>query len=179
MLENVRMKKEWEEVLTNAIGVKGVYINSALVSAQNRKRIYWTNIGNIEQPVDRGVVMKDILQDEVDAKYYVSEKMMDWLLRHAAKRGSKMKIWTPKDKCGTITATAELKGSLSTNWIGVERSENGWTRIRKPTPTECARLQTVPDWYRWNCSDTQKYKMLGNGWTVEVIKHILSYLNIN
>lgn len=49
-------------------------------------------------------------------------------------------------------------------------------RIRRLTPTECARLQTIPDWYKWQCSKTQQYKMLGNGWTVEVIKHILSFL---
>lgn len=49
--------------------------------------------------------------------------------------------------------------------------------IRRLTPTECARLQTIPSWYKWGCSETQQYKMLGNGWTVEVIKHILSFLN--
>lgn len=49
-------------------------------------------------------------------------------------------------------------------------------RIRRLTPTECVRLQTIPDWYKWQCSKTQQYKMLGNGWTVEVIKHILSFL---
>ena len=48
--------------------------------------------------------------------------------------------------------------------------------LRRLTPTECARLQTIPDWYKWGCSDTQIYKMLGNGWTVEVIKHILSHI---
>lgn len=55
------------------------------------------------------------------------------------------------------------------------RYEN--SRIRRLTPTECARLQTIPEWYTWQCSETQQYKMLGNGWTVEVIKHIFSYLN--
>ncbi|MDR1089913.1 MAG: DNA cytosine methyltransferase [Prevotella sp.] len=50
-------------------------------------------------------------------------------------------------------------------------------RIRRLTPTECARLQTIPDWYKWECSDSQIYRMCGNGWTIEVIKHILSYLN--
>ena len=51
-------------------------------------------------------------------------------------------------------------------------------RIRRLTPTECARLQTVPDWYKWGCSNTQQYKMLGNGWTIEVIAHILSFLQL-
>lgn len=48
--------------------------------------------------------------------------------------------------------------------------------IRRLTPTECAKLQTIPEWYKWQCSNTQQYKMLGNGWTVEVIKHIFSYM---
>ena len=52
-------------------------------------------------------------------------------------------------------------------------------RIRRLTPTECSRLQTIPEWYRWECSDTQAYKMLGNGWTVEVIKHILKYMEVD
>ena len=173
LLENVKMKKEWERVLTEAIGVPGVLINSNLVSAQNRQRIFWTNIASVQQPKDRGVYLRDILEHEVDEKYFVSEKMMGWLLRHASKRGTKMKIWSGDDKGGTITATAEVKGSLSTNWI--KDMDNG--RIRKPTPTECARMQTVPSWYKWGCSDTQCYKLLGNGWTVEVIKHIFSYLN--
>lgn len=172
LLENVKMKKEWERVLTEAIGVPGVLINSNLVSAQNRQRIFWTNIASVQQPEDRGVYLRDILEHEVDEKYFVSEKMMDWLLRHASKRGTKMKIWSGNDKSGTITATAEVKGSLSTNWI--KDMDNG--RIRKPTPTECARMQTVPSWYKWGCSETQQYKMLGNGWTVEVIKHIFSHL---
>lgn len=51
-------------------------------------------------------------------------------------------------------------------------------RIRRLTPTECARLQTIPTWYKWECSDTQQLKMLGNGWTIEVIKHFFSFLNI-
>ena len=51
-------------------------------------------------------------------------------------------------------------------------------RIRRLTPTECARLQTVPEWYRWKCSETQQYKMLGNGWTIEVIKHIFSFMKL-
>lgn len=210
LLENVKMKKEWEQVLTEAIGVPGVHINSGLVSAQIRKRIYWTNIGHIDQPADRGLLLKDILEPKVDEKYFASENMIDWMVRHAKKRGTKIPVRRPEEKCQSITATAETKGNLSTNWIAVEdtrpvnlmnqhqyyrvyevdgksptllNSHYGWShnvrigeRIRKLTPTECARLQTIPDWYQWNCSNKQQYRMLGNGWTVEVIKHIFSYL---
>lgn len=68
---------------------------------------------------------------------------------------------------------------LSTSWKGSQANGMtliGETRIRRLTPTECARLQTIPDWYKWGCSDTQQYRMLGNGWTVQVIAHILSFL---
>ena len=89
LLENVEMGAKWERVLSQAIGVYGVHINSALVSAQSRKRIYWTNIrtkqvglfgelhSDIPQPNDRGIVLKDILENEVDNKYYLSEKMIN------------------------------------------------------------------------------------------------------
>jgi DNA (cytosine-5)-methyltransferase 3A len=89
LLENVEMGEKWEKVLSKAIGVNGIHINSALVSAQNRKRIYWTNIGMkpsglfgdlqsiIEQPKDRGILLKDILETEVDQKYYLSEKLLN------------------------------------------------------------------------------------------------------
>ena len=100
LLENVEMGAKWERVLSEAIGIYGVHINSALVSAQNRKRIYW-NIrvreeglfgelhSDIPQPVDRGILLKDILEDEVDEKYYLSEKMTAWLEKHAEKNGNR------------------------------------------------------------------------------------------
>ena len=64
--------------------------------------------------------------------------------------------------------------NMSSGSYAVQTNE----RIRRLTPTECARLQTIPEWYKWECSETQQYKMLGNGWTVEVIKHIFSFLPI-
>ena len=88
LLENVEMGEKWEKVLNKAIGVKGIHINSSLVSAQNRKRIYWTNIGLeqrglfgdyesiIKQPKDKGMLLKDILEDKVDDKYFLSEKLI-------------------------------------------------------------------------------------------------------
>lgn len=91
-LENVEMGEKWESVLTKAIGIPGVHINSALVSAQNRRRIYWTNIKtkveglfgwtvpDIPQPEDRGIMLEDVLEDEVDEKYYLKPKVVDKLL---------------------------------------------------------------------------------------------------
>jgi DNA (cytosine-5)-methyltransferase 3A len=89
LLENVEMGEKWEKVLSKAIGVNGIHINSALVSAQNRKRIYWTNIGLkpaglfgdlesiIEQPKDKAILLRDVLEAEVNDKYYLSELMQE------------------------------------------------------------------------------------------------------
>lgn len=91
-LENVEMGKKWESCLTKAIGIRGVHINSALVSAQTRKRIYWTNIRtkveglfcwvepDIPQPKDRGILLHDVLEDNVDEKYYLKQEVVDKLL---------------------------------------------------------------------------------------------------
>ena len=98
LLENVEMGKKWERVLSEAIGLFGVHINSALVSAQNRSRIYWTNIrtkkvglfnelhSDIPQPEDRKIFLRNIVESEVDKKYYLSEKMLGWLKRHSEKQ---------------------------------------------------------------------------------------------
>lgn len=91
LLENVIMGEKWEKILNRAIGVNAIEINSALVSAQNRRRLYWTNIGLepgglfgdlvsiIKKPKDKGILLKDILEKEVDKKYYLSDKMIDFL----------------------------------------------------------------------------------------------------
>lgn len=374
LLENVEMSKKWERTLSEAIGVWPVHINSARVCAQNRKRLYWTNIrtrqeglfgdlhADIPQPQDRGILLRDILDSNVPEKYYLSDKMLNYFYKRAAnfnqgkvnirdredkattlcasmascdisdnfvidtngridseKTGpltacydkgasnyssdpyildTKLKPKSDQHKSATFTAGGNSGGLhsdmdlicvamrvrnpdnpsdrrtgspteqrlepnlsgktnylttvqkdnlvmqinpstesggvqpyqqnrvydtdgispclntdarahaileqlndrqknnfkngdekantfLSTSWKGSQA--NGMTsvwqpapthRIRRLTPTECALLQTIPDWYVWKCSDTQQYRMLGNGWTVEVIKHILSYLDI-
>lgn len=171
LLENVRMLSKWEDVINRTLGVKGVHINSSLVSAQIRKRIYWTNIADIPQLEDKGMFLRDILQSEVPEKYYLSDKMHTWLTRHAAKRGSKILIRGGEDKSNCISVSCLTKANLASCYI-----EGPKRRLRRITPTEASRLQTVPDWYKWECSDTQQYKMLGNGWTVAVIYHILSFI---
>lgn len=85
LLENVVMSKKWEAVLTNAIGVEPIKINSNLVSAQNRKRLYWTNIAQIAQPEDEGIFIRDILEDNVCKKYHVSDKAIDGIVNRAKK----------------------------------------------------------------------------------------------
>lgn len=260
LLENVEMGRKWESVITEAVGIAPVHINSALVSAQNRKRVYWTNIrtrrsglfgetaADIPQPRDRGLVLRDILQpeDEVDGKYYLSDAAIQGLSGHLARNREKgygfgcdirtgeqkSRVVTVKGKgmydlvaprftglseYGTLAFDTSKGDTLTNKWQPkvihrlnpdkdgrrmtqdkrvydaggkspahltqlsngsylVDDTEDPCFRIRRLTPTECARLQTIPQWYRWECSDTQQYKMLGNGWTVEIIKHILSFL---
>lgn len=171
LLENVRMLSKWEDVINRTLGVKGVHINSSLVSAQTRKRIYWTNIADVPQPKDKGVFLRDVLQSEVPEKYYLSDKMHTWLTRHAAKMGSKIRIRGGDDKSNCISVSCLTKVNLASCYI-----EGPKRRLRRITPTEASRLQTVPSWYKWNCSDTQQYRMLGNGWTVAVIYHIFSFI---
>jgi len=169
MLENVNMKKDYLNEITRLMGVEPININSNLVSAQNRNRWYWTNISdNIVQPSDRGIYLKDILEDEVDEKYYLSEKRIATITRDGRKfKPTFVSINT--SKAGACLAVYYKRGT-SNEVVDVE---NG---LRMYTTEEFNKLQTIPSWYKWDCSDTQKYKMLGNGWTVEVIKHIFSYL---
>jgi DNA (cytosine-5)-methyltransferase 3A len=340
LLENVEMGEKWEKVLSKAIGVNGIHINSALVSAQNRKRIYWTNIGMqpgglfgdlvsiIEKPKDKGILLKDVLQDEVDEKYFLSEKAVDGIIKHKAEQKEKgygfgaviknedekmnaLKIggsgiddlvkidrqgnfknnqnkasslsvgghghgnhsdmdlivhntmprsgdpkkggtghlsradgktycldtgntnaveivageyrydeghkWRNDKKTGTSKTLGSRTNSGSihvkvfnaveinkqyidnkfpfkqTRPISIDSKKHGCllsnagdrtkgigiytnTNIRRLTPLECERLQTVKDNYTNHVSDSQRYKMLGNGWTVDVIAHIFNYL---
>lgn len=287
LLENVEMGKKWENVLSEAIGLRGVHINSALVSAQNRRRIYWTNIRtrreglfgevftDIPQPKDRHLFLHDIIDEKADKKYFLSNEALDNLLRHKVTQKSKgfgygMEIRYLDEKSMTVfvggkgqydliiqRARGYNKGNIFTGkvpsitshssqqnnmlcvgsnqrhaTVSVEKStplvaamgmgggnvpmvvqinpskESGGKQpyqqnriysvkgkspvlcsshagfspnilsesIRRLTPGECARLQTIPEWYKWECSETQQYKMLGNGWTIEVIKHIFSFL---
>lgn len=180
-LENVEMGKKWESVFNETMGRKGIHINSALVSAQNRRRIYWTDIhDDIPQPEDRGILLRDILEEEVDEKYFLSDKMIECL---------KGRVKTEKFRAGIVKEQRkniqqlEPREDGKTNCLTTVQKDNlalvdnGNFRIRRLTPTECARLQTIPEWYIWDgISDTQRYKMLGNGWNVETIKHIFKYI---
>lgn len=194
LLENVVMSKKWEAVLTKAIGVDPVKINSNLVSAQNRKRLYWTNIAQIVQPEDEGIFIRDILEDDVNEKYYVSDKALEGMVNHARVNSEKGNnfgacIVFPDRKANTLCVSlASLERNLIVasrgrlapgtdgKSIGITEALRSGSALRRLTPAECARLQTVPDWYEWVVSDTQIYRMCGNGWTVRVIEHILKNL---
>ena len=149
LLENVRMKQEYQDVISEQLGVKPVKINSSLLSAQNRVRLYWTNIPNVTAPKDKGITLADIIDDGfvdreksycIDANYFRGGN-----LKRYFKRSSRQLVFTNKN----------------------------FTEYRKLTPIECERLQTVPENYTDGVSNTQRYKMLGNGWTTDIISHIL------
>ena len=264
LLENVEMGEKWEKVLSKAIGVNGIHINSALLSAQNRKRIYWTNIGMqpkglfgdlesiIEQPEDKGILLKDIIEMEVDDKYFLktnfkNTRLESNLIKHKNKLidGALLDSYnqsihfdksitistrtipsnnthifvgqlglkkdfkesekaqcllqrdykgmnnyginvvvhnmmprfskTGKGGTGTLSRNDGKTYCLDTgNTNAIEVIKN--SKIRRLTPIECERLQTVKDNYTNFVSDSQRYKMLGNGWTVDVIAHIFKYI---
>jgi DNA (cytosine-5)-methyltransferase 3A len=329
LLENVMMGEKWEKILSKAIGVNPIEINSALVSAQNRRRLYWTNIGMqpsglfgdlasiIPQPKDKGILLKDILESEVDKKYYLSDKMIETksltsleksnlveyypcdyrsdegfrirengkaptltrgaensgtqynslvievnnaveinvfdgynnrmrtdekcgsITQHCSRSGmtngfkvivpnkdnmvmqinpstesngkqpyqqnrvydingispalcanksdllikqlnkNQQKKFNPNintDKANTLTLAQGRAGSSDEYMDAVSKIANITSHIRRLTPLECERLQTVPFGYTDVVSDSQRYRMLGNGWTVDVVSHIFSYL---
>ena len=169
LLENVKMSKKWESVITNALGVEPVRINSSLLSAQRRDRLYWTNIngGKIPQPDDLKLLLMDIVREEDNDKYHLSA------IHHQA--FLKSYKWTPNylnEKSKPLLASY-YKQPPHCPYIPCEQSESGYRML---SPVECERLQTLPDNYTEGISKTQRYKCIGNGWTVDVIAYILSFI---
>jgi len=196
LLENVKMKKESMDVITEALGVEPVFINSNLVSAQNRQRYYWTNIPVDKLPDDKGIVLADILEDGhvdrdkshcIDANYFKGGNLKSYFEKHrrqlvfskdgmchvgdagiSDKYAYVNRVYHPSGKGPSLVASdgGHLQPKVS----------KGTTEYRKLTPLECERLQTVPEGYTNHVSNTQRYKMLGNGWTVDVVSHIMKGL---
>ncbi len=170
---NATMTKENQDIITEIMGVEPIYINSNLLTAQDRKRLYWTNIPGIEQPEDKGLTLKDIVQPAEEKKEYECYKRM------AAKREGTLafkKAWanvrTLDQKSRALTTSQSISNSGATN---VKYSDTEYYIL---TPIECERLQTLPDNYTEGVSNTQRYKAVGNGWTVEVIAHIFKALRV-
>lgn len=176
LMENVKMKKDFEQYITHhteqALGyVEKIMIDSALVSAQSRKRYYWTNF-EVTQPDDKGVLLKDILDGEINSEFYYSEKSIAYMERGSEKwmqagsrRADRYTQRATDDK--SFTLTANMHKGVPYNYF---ECSNGY---RKLTTLECERLQTFPDGWTDFVSNTQRYKALGNAWTVDVIVHIL------
>ena len=216
LLENVRMKKECQDVISKYLGVEPIAINSSLVSAQNRHRLYWTNLPFDKLTEDKGIMLQDVLLDDAtepmlsniyggfgEKKPRVhygksvtmrtgcggghipsvclrdmlhSQKSIDYMEKgndkwmQAGNRRADRYTQTP-EKEKAFTLTANFYKGVPYNYFEDTRLPK--PNIRKLHPIECERLQTVPDNYTEGVSNTQRYKMLGNGFTVDVICHLL------
>jgi site-specific DNA-cytosine methylase len=176
LLENVNMKNEYKEIISKHMGIEPIFINSRLLSAQDRKRLYWTNIPNITQPQDKNISWSDICED-------------GWFA--GAMRGRRININGKRDdynKDLSLIQYIESRLDNKTNCLTTVGKDNIASKIkvgRTPlnqvewrylTRNEMERLQTIPDNYTKSVSLNQALKLIGNGWTVDVISHILSHL---
>ena len=172
LLENVVMKQEWQDIISEALGVKPIMIDSSLTSAATRKRLYWTNIPGVGQPEDLGITFGDIRERDVqEGSIYYTDKGLDWIRRHEKRTGKTLRIIGDSDKMQMLEASMYKKYS-SQRFFGIEDTHG----LRYITVTECERCMNVPDGYTDCCSNTQRYKQLGNGWEVNTIIHIFRTL---
>ena len=239
-MENVPMKQESQDIISEYLGVKPVMINSSLFSAQNRKRLYWTNIPFDTMPTaDKGIVLQDILEDgianeamtnKLGKSHCITARYNGAVWWNSIQRRQRTmvqvgeadnikgfdsikRIYSPNGKAPTLTTMQgghrepkvaigrivnrrldengvrkdnqlelplstqlEISDSDKSNCLTTVNKDNvvvEGMQWRKLTPLECERLQTVPDNYTNHVSNSQRYKMLGNGWTVDVIAHIM------
>jgi len=248
LLENVNMKKEYQDVISDLLGCKPVDINSNRVSAQNRRRLYWTNIPVRSMPENKHIYLKDILEDGftdrekshcIDANYFKGGNLKSYFEKNRRQlvfdfddptdtglqlageadlkgHGYNRRVYHPDGKAPSLCAASggnlepkifagsfrgryrengirqdhkmpvaglaeqelEIREDGKTNSLTTVQKDNVAVHVeelkwRKLTPIECERLQTVPDNYTNHVSNTQRYRMLGNGWTVDVICHLL------
>lgn len=165
LLENVKMKKEYMDLITCVVGVNPLMINSSLLSAQNRERLYWFN-WDILDPVDSNISIKDISINNID----ITERCLMKTPGTLAESRVLSKVRYICDKMNCLTANGQnIKNSGATN-IFID------DKFFKPSVNTCELAQMLPIDYTKGISDTQRYKCLGNGWTVSVIEHILSFM---
>lgn len=203
LLENVLMKKQWEDTISNLVGVKPIMINSADFSAQARKRLYWTNIPVAQPTIQNNIFVCDILEKNVDSKYFLinnyksySQKKQkskltilkeSYRFNHAIHQQKPVLVSEVSDDTpsGRSSQQSRLYSSLSksptvlasgASVMKVDCGSADHNLWRNFTPLEVERLQTVPEHYTSSISDSQRFKCLGNGWTVDVIAHIFSGL---
>lgn len=193
LLENVVMKKEWQDIISSYLGVEPIEINSSLVSAQNRRRLYWTNIPNVTLPEDKNITLEDILEDiEFPNPAAIRGRRLNKATivgRRLDKNGHRKDT----DKTIPITQCLEVRATNTdkSNCLTTVDKDNVLTPLpigRHPdafknnlpfryyTTKEMCRLQTVPDDFLNMIPDSAARKALGNGWTVDVIAHIFSFL---
>lgn len=164
MLENVKMKKEYEDIISKYLGVKPIFINSEVLSPGLRPRLYWTNI-----PLDllkpKNILLSSIIENNVDKKYFISDKKKEFIKRH------NIKLQFPRNKAFTIPAQFWKQGKQECRNLIKQNGE--WRRF---TPLEVERIHMLPDNYTFGLSDTQRYFCCGNGWTVSVIEYLFKNL---
>ena len=220
LLENVKMKKEYSDIITSRLGVEPIEINSNLLSAQNRKRLYWTNIPNVKLPIDKGIMLADIVHENrnddydlepykvpfTDALKILDKEVYDGKIGYFRQDSQANRIYSIHGKavtlCGEAGGGAAKMGQYLFGCLTPDRENkrqcgqrfNSGNKfytltaqdkhgilidgyIRKLTPVECERLQTLPDNSTNGVSQAARYKALGNGWTVDVIAHILNFIN--
>lgn len=194
LLENVKMKKEYQDVISSHLGVQPIEINSSLLSAQNRVRLYWTNIPGVCQPEDKNIGLSDILETDsetnpaaIRGRQLNKATILGRRLNEEGKREDYNKN-IPIVQCLEVRASNTNKSNCLTTvakdnvltTMPIGRHINAFTDklpFRYYTIKEYCRLQTVPDnYFDGVASDNQIRKMIGNGWTVDVIAHIFSFI---
>ena len=175
LLENVgSAKKQDIEIINEQLGVKGIKFNSKLCLPQHRNRVYWTNIPFELPKNEMNLTMQCLIQKNVDDKYYLTQKMHDCVMKPSTKGWQSGKMETDLKIARPLTATMHKMHRADTdNYITTEYKPFNKTNLRRLTPIECERLQGVKDNYTNGVSDTQRYRMIGNGWTIPVIEQIL------
>lgn len=199
---NFSIHKDIKAEITKELGVEPIMINSALVSAQQRKRMYWTNIPNVKQPEDKGVLLKDVLESGIawsEKSYAYTTRCQGAILEDTLQRHRHTMVAEPIRLGSIITQEGNVNtcqggrvysiegksvclnsgaggGGARTGLYKIDLPDGDYI-IRKLTPVEAERLQTLPDNYTDGISNTQRYKCIGNGWTVDVIAHIFKGLD--
>jgi len=168
LLENVVGNKKAIRTITKLMGVRPIKISSNWVSAQNRMRYYWTNIPVNSVPEKKRIKLKDILEENVDEKYYQNDGWLKWWQKNSEFQLAKGYSTLNADIAACLTK--RMYASWNGNFIQDKKG------IRRLTPIECERLQTVPDKYTEAADDKYRYEMLGNGWTVDIIAYILKHI---
>ena len=171
LLENVRMKKEYQDVISSYLGTAPIKINSALVSAANRNRLYWANF-KFDIPADRNITFDDI-----------NDHSQDWLSNDYINKVSKWKAQQDPIKNATYIGTNSKLPCLTAR--GYNQSHSGMilisdgTRYRYLSNTEAELAMTLPIGYTYGISDRERARCIGNGWTVNVIAHIFNNIELN
>ena len=197
VLENVNsMPKETKAIITMELfNIPPIMINASLVSAQNRKRLFWVGklVGDtyeqvrMELPEDKEIYLTDILQENVDEKYYLTESNIKTINRNFGSKGKTLNLDKDNSLIEKMTYPSRINqksGKIKSPTLTAAMGTGGGNipviirngKIRKFTEIECERLQTLPDDYTKGVCSTQRYKAIGNGWTVDVIAHILSFI---